>query len=233
MKKKFLISLLFSSLSAQAAEVIGGLDIPNLATPECMEIKYSPVVIHSSPNKSIIGSLVLDKPEMAATYQPSCNSRPVIQTKINNKVNKLDTIEISYEHAVPAVYEIKNNWLKLKNKYRFVWVKKESSWKYVSYEQDLAQGIEVVKEFCTKKQCHTLPKETQALIKSNEVGSCYGNIYEISGKIIKMPDGRKVYPARMLEELLPLYKKQLPVNTYIPVYSKNGKWNGFYYSRGC
>lgn len=118
------MSLLFSSLSAQAADVVGGLDIPNLATPECMEIKYSPVAIHSSPNKPSIGSLILNNPQLAATSESSYDSRPIIQTKINNKVNKLDTIEISYEHAVPAVYEIKKNWLKLKNKYRFVWVKK-------------------------------------------------------------------------------------------------------------
>lgn len=233
MKKIYFIPFLFTIFTAHAADVIGGIDIPNLSSPECMEIKYSPVPIHSLPNKPVIGLLVLDNPEITKEYKPSCDTRPIIQTKINNKINKLETMEISYEHAVPAVYDIQNNWLKLKDKDNFVWIKKKPEWKYVSLENDLVQGIETVQEFCSKTQCKFISKDKQELIKANELGYCYGNVYEVNGKIIKLPDGRKIYPAKMLDDLVPLYGKKLPLKTYIPVYSKNGKWNGFYYSRGC
>lgn len=236
MKKIIILLLFLTSSTVQASDIIGGIDIPHLSTPECMEIKYSSSPIYSAPQSKQIGFLILDNPELAQKYHANCKVRPIIQTQIDKQIKNVETIEISHEHQVPSVYQIvnkKDTWLKIKNGQTFVWIKKEAQWKYISYEQDLVQGIETVKEFCNKTTCRPISLKKQELIKNNGLEFCYGNLYSVNGKIIKIANGRKVYPAKMLEEFVSLYGKELPINTYIPVYSKNKKWNGFYYSKGC
>ena len=197
-----------------------------------------------------MGRLVLDRPELAAQDQESCDERPVAQLERPGMPPvAVDTLEVDYGEPAMAVLEVagkqSSRWYRGRAGGITFWVRAQASKgarepQYLSFEHNLVFGIERIPEACDSTgRCRPISKEVQDLAakagQENE-GTCYGNAYGFAEEVpdvVKLPGGRNAYRVVLDPALVPKYGKHLPLQLLVPTYDSSGAWTGFFYARGC
>ncbi len=221
---------------------LGGLRLPTHFAPECMAIPYEPLPVYDAPGGLRIGLLVLDHPEYARRTTRVCSFRPQPFFEVENNKRRVpvSVLEVGYEEAALSVYEVRTHqgvlWARGRTEQSNFWLPVSNGAQYVSYERDLAQGLERFTEQCQPDTgCRPVSRELEALVRQageERRDGCYGNAYDIEA-VVDLPGGRRGYRVRLAESLVPKYQGRLPEETVVPTYDYRGRWTGFFFSRGC
>lgn len=221
--------------------ILGGATVSSLMTAECQSINYEPVPVYQNINGKRLGTLKLDKPELARIDQSSCESRPSVFLHLKSKAAPIpaDTLEVSYGESALVVVRSQvvdgTRWVRGKAGTQYYWMPVTPAVKYQSLDEDLVQGVEVFEEVCTQPgECMTAPASFRT--KVEEAGNlredtCYNNAYELMDKK-RGADGRLYYHLELAGSLQGQALK-LPTHVWVPAWTKTKRWTGFFFARGC
>lgn len=228
---------------ARSPEELGILLVPGLTQPNCKKIVYKPEDVFNSPAGIKIGSIILDKPQLANKDLDTCVNRPQIQALVEGAFvgEDIKVIEPSPGFYVIPYYDYQlidnQRWVSVRHKktYNKYWIRLSDSVIIKSYAQDLVQGLDALSEVCDSMASNCKPVAFSVQRDSSKAGvqrqNCYLNAYDIVEKNIG-PDGKLYYTAVLAPELVETWKN-LPAIVKVPAYNTRDQWTGFYYFKGC
>jgi hypothetical protein len=235
-----LLVLALAEPACFAGEPLGGVTAPTLLAPECKAIPYVPVPVYLHANGVRLGTLKLDRPELAKADADSCDARPRVMLHMRGAPAPVpvELTEVGYEDYALTAYTVLDipagRWVRGRAGSQHFWVPVSAGSKLLTFAEDLVQGVSRFDEVCAAPgQCMQAPdsflREAETVGKQRQ-DSCYGSAYDLV-ETARGADGRLYYRLELPKE--GGQAPRLPASLWVPAQSADGKWTGFFYPRGC